>query len=149
MEAIIQKELRLLLDAYGADYDVVTVSEEHSHYRANIDTTNAPLLIGKNGSILDALEILLRQIVFEKTGERVFFTVDIDNYRKQKDDKLFERIDIKIQNMLQDKLPEMRLWPMMPLMRRMIHTYIASKYPQITTESIGTSFEKVIVLKWK
>lgn len=137
METIIQKALKILLDKFGADYDCVTVTEESGHYRANIETPDAGRLIGKNGAILNALQILLKNILFHQNAEKLFVTVDVDNYRKDQDEKMLTRVRNTIEMMKEQNLGEIKLNPMKPYLRRLVHLWIANNYPELTTDSEG------------
>jgi len=149
MEAIIQKALRLLLDQFGAQYDAVGVIEENGHYRANIETMETGLLIGRRGNVLMSLETILKHIIWEQTGEKVFFSLDVDNYRKDRDDKVIATVNEKIDFMKDRGLPELKFQPMNPYTRRMVHLYIASKYPELSTDSVGEGRNRAIKVFYK
>jgi predicted RNA-binding protein Jag len=76
METIIQKALKILLDKYGAQYDCVTILEESGHYRANIETPEPARLIGRNGAILSALQLVLKNILWSQNEEKAFVTFE-------------------------------------------------------------------------
>jgi len=149
METIIQKALKLLLDKFGAEYDVVTVTEDSGHYRANIETAHAARLIGRNGSVINALELFLKNILFEQTSEKLFFTLDVDGYKKAKEDALLAKVQKKIEWMKESNLGEMKLWPMAPKIRRIVHLWIASEYPELTTDSDGEGRERAVKVMYK
>jgi len=149
METIIQKVLRLLLDKFGADYDCITVHEESGHYRANIETSDPARLIGRNGSVLNSLQILLKNILWNQSSERVFVTVDVDDYRKSQEDRVLEKVEKTIEMMKEDNLSEIKLNPMSAYFRRVVHLWIASNFPDLTTESIGEKGARSIRVFYK
>ena len=149
MESIIQKALKLLLDKFGAEYDLVSVAEESGHYYANIETADASRLIGKHGQTVNALEMFLKQILFAKSEEKIFLTVDVDGYKKNRQKQLFEKVAAKIDWMKENALSELNLWPMGGGQRRMVHLWIADKYPDLTTDSIGEGRERAIKVFYK
>lgn len=149
MESIIQKALKLLLDKFGAEYDLVAVMEENGHYYANIETAEAPRLIGKHGQTINALELFLKQILFSKSEEKIFLTVDVDGYKKQRQAKLFEKVAEKIEWMKENALSELKLWPMGGAQRRAVHLWIANEYNELTTDSIGEGRERAIKVFYK
>ena len=149
METIIQKALKILLDKFGAEYDCVTVMEENGHYRANIETPDAGRLIGKNGAILNALQILLKNILFHQSSEKLFVTVDVDNYRKDQDEKVLARVKSTIEMMKDQNLGEIKLNPMKPYLRRLVHLWIATNYPELTTDSEGEGKYRAVKIIYK
>lgn len=150
METIIQKALKLLLDKYAYPYDCITVMEESAgHYRANIEADDAARLIGKKGNVLNALQLLLKNILWSQQGERVFITVDVDNYRQEQNEKIFERVEKTIDYMKQQNLSEIKLNPMRPATRRHVHLWIANTYPELTTDSVGEGRERAIRVLYK
>jgi spoIIIJ-associated protein len=149
METIIQKALKLLLDKFGSEYDCVTVAEENGHYRANIETPNAARLIGRNGATLNALQILLKNILWSKQEEKIFVTVDVDHYRKDQEDRLIEKVQRTIEMMKDRNLSEIKLFPMSSYFRRIVHLWIIQEYPEMMTESIGEGDTRAIKVFYK
>ena len=149
METIIQRVLRLLLDKFGAEDDCITVHEDSGHYRANIETSDPARLIGRNGSVLNSLQILLKNILWNQSSERVFVTVDVDDYRKSQEDRVLEKVEKTIEMMKEDNLSEIKLNPMSAYFRRIVHLWIASNFPDLTTESIGEKGARSIRVFYK
>lgn len=150
METIIQKALKLLLDKYGYDYDCITVAEEDSaHYRANIETDDASRLIGKKGMVLNALQLILKNILWSQNSERIYVTVDVDNYRQQQNEKIFERVQKTIDYMRGQNLSEIKLNPMRPATRRQVHLWIAKTFDDLTSDSVGEGRERAIRVLYK
>lgn len=149
METIIQKILKLLLDKFGADYYAVTIHEENGHYRANIETDSAGRLIGKNGAVLDALESFFKTMLFDQSGEKIFVTLDVDDYKKARQDKVLEKVAQKIDFMKESNVGEMKLWPMRAGLRRVVHLWIDANYPELTTDSVGEGRERAIKVMYR
>ncbi len=149
METIIQKTLRTLLDKFGAEYLCVTVAEEAGHYRATIETDEASRLIGRSGQTLNALQILLKNILWSQNGEKVFVTVDVDGYRKEQEEKVLAKVRHTIELMKERNLSEIKLHPMSPYFRRVVHVWIAAEYPEMTTDSIGEGDQRAIKVLYK
>ena len=137
METIIQKALKLLLDKFGAEYDCVMVAEENGHYRASIETPEASKLIGKNGSLLSAIQTILKVILWNQQEEKVFVTVDVDNYRGQQEDRVYEKVQKTIDLMREQNLSEIKLYPMRPYLRRLVHVWVANNFNDLQTDSVG------------
>lgn len=149
METIIQKALKLFLDKFGAEYDCVTISEENGHYCANIETTNAARLIGKNGATLASIQLLLKNILYTQSGENIFVTVDVDGYLKQQEDKRIALADRYV-NMMRDKnLAEIKLPPMKAFFRRIVHLHVANNYPELQSDSVGEGMSRAVRISYK
>ncbi|MCK5460658.1 KH domain-containing protein [Candidatus Gracilibacteria bacterium] len=149
METIIQTTLKLLLDKYGAEYDCVTISEENNLYRANIESTIPARIIGKNGDTLAAIQILLKNILFTQSKKNLFVSVDVDNYRKQHEDRIIEKAQKFIDIMKNENLAEIKLPPMSPYYRRIIHLWIVNNFPELSSDSIGEGTARAIRLFYK
>ena len=149
METIIQKTLKRLLDEFGADYVCVTVAEADGHYRANIETDHAAQLIGRNGKTLSSLQVLLKNILWSQNDEKTFVTIDIDGYRKEQEDKVISKVEKTIDLMRERNLSEIKLHPMSPYFRRVVHTWISSTFPELTTESVGEGANRAIKVLYR
>ena len=149
METIIQKALKRLLDEFGAEYLCVTVMEDNGHYRANIETDHAAQLIGRNGKTLSALQVLLKNILWAQNDDKIFVTIDVDGYRKEQEDKVLSRVEKTIDLMKERNLSEMKLHPMTPYFRRVVHTWISANYPELTTESVGEGAGRAIKVLYR
>lgn len=144
MESIIQKALKLLLDKYGVSYDCIRISDENEHYYAVIETMDPSHLIGKNGQTLNAIQTILKNILWNKQGEKMFVTIDVDGYRKEQYDKTYSKVKKSIDFMLDRNLSELTLYPMRPFDRRLVHLWIAEQYPELSTHSVGEGARRVI-----
>lgn len=149
METIIKQTLTLLLNAYGADYDVVGVSEKNGHYTANIESAFPGKLIGRGAMVLSSLQVLLKAMLWSKAGEKVFVTVDVDGYRAAQHQKTYDKVAAKIEEMKEENLPEMKLRPMRPGQRRIVHLWIAENYPELASEGVGEGAGRSVKIFYK
>lgn len=149
METIIQKALKILLDKFGASYDCIRIQEDNEHYYATIETSDPARLIGRNGATLNALQTLLKNILWSQNEEKFYVTIDIDGYRKSQYDKTFDKVARSIDMMKERGLGEMTLYPMKPFLRRLVHLWIADNYPELTTNSVGEGAKRAIRVLYK
>lgn len=108
------------------------------------------VLIGKNGQNLNALEHLVKIIVFRKTPadenfEQNAFLVDINGYRKSRAHYILEVARNAARRVVDSQKAE-ALIPMNPYERRLVHTELAS-LKEIQTESIGEEPRRRVVIK--
>jgi len=149
METIIQKALKLLLDKFGTEYDCVTVTEENGQYRANIECATPARLIGKNGETLSAIQTLLKNMLFAQNKENLFVCVDVDNYRKDQEDRMTQKAEKFIDTMKERNLGEVKLPPMPPYFRRVVHMWILNNYPELTSDSVGEGRARAVRVFYK
>jgi len=65
--------------------------EETESLIVNIKTKEANIFIGKQGTVLSDIQLLLRKIIKKKTEKDYFLNLDIDDYKKYK-------VDVKIES---------------------------------------------------
>lgn len=117
----------------------------------NIFTRDAKMLIGRQGTTLHALEHLIHAVVAKRlsrenpTEERVFFSVDVDDYKRNR--------QYQLKQMIKDLVSEMKLSgksttlpPMSNYERKFVHMYVQEQFPHVTTSSMGTDPNRYIQL---
>lgn len=149
MESIIQKAIKRLLDKFGAEYDCVTVSEENGHYRANIECEAPARLIGKNGDTLNAFQTLLKNMLYAQNKENLFVTVDVDHYRKAQEDRMIEKAQKYIDALRDKGLSEIKLPPMNPYFRRVVHMWVLHTFPELQSDSVGEGPKRAVRVFYK
>ncbi|HNS71152.1 MAG TPA: R3H domain-containing nucleic acid-binding protein [bacterium] len=121
--------------------------EETGNYKVDIQGNNLNFLIGYKGESLNALQSILSLIALKKTGQLSIITIDINNYKGKKIEKILEIAKSSI-----DKVrffeKEIALPPMNPWERRQIHVLV-SDYPDIESESVGEGLARRVILKPK
>ncbi len=104
-------------------------------------------LANRNEEVLEAIETIIRKIIFKKTKEIVPVYFDFNNLKKKKEEKLREivrKIALKVSRTKEEiTLPKMNSYQ-----RRIVHLEIA-QYPDLQTESIGEEPERRVVIKYR
>jgi len=106
-------------------------------------------IIGRQGTILYALEFLARQAVFKKLGAsaRDFrFIIDIDDYRRKREWYLKETAKQAATQAKRTEQP-VTLEPMPSYERRVVHAYIQNNFQDMSSESVGNDPRRRIVIK--
>ncbi len=107
------------------------------------DENDQNLLIGKHGKNLNAFQSLVNGIMFHKfKKDAANILVDIENYRKKRNQWLVEMAEKKAYKVLQNKEQEI-LVELNPYDRRVVHTSIKN-IKGVETISIGNSYLKKI-----
>ena len=104
-------------------------------------------MIGYRGESLDALQTLVGLILFKQTGDWSRVLVDINDYRKGKQDKI-EQITKSYIDKVRFFGKEVEMSPMSPTERRQVHVFV-SAYDDIISESVGEGSSRRVVLKPK
>ncbi len=105
------------------------------------------VLIGKNGSTIEALQTIIRQILHNETKEFIGIILDVENY-KEKRVKNLEYLAKKVAREVKETKVETKLDSMNSYERRIIHSTLSeNKY--VYTESVGEEPNRCVVVKPK
>lgn len=145
IKEVIESNLKKIFSLIGIKPEYSIEVDEEDVYNVKISGDNLNFLIGFRGQSLEALQILLKLIVFRKTEQQIVLSIDINNYKDQKSEKLQEMARGFI-----DKVrffeKEIELSPMNPWERRQIHMFVA-EYEDVISESTGEGENRRVVLK--
>ena len=112
-----------------------------------IYSDNDALLIGKNGKNLQALSVIVHQIIKKEINHEYKFLLDVNSYREKRD-HILERLARKIAKEVVDTQIEVKLDSMNSYERRIIHS-ILSNNKYVYTESVGEEPNRCVVVKPK
>lgn len=110
----------------------------------NVKTKEASIFIGKQGLVLGDIQLLLRKIIKKKTDKDYFLNLDIDDYKRYKEDYLREIAQNTANEAVRDKQEKELLMPS-PFDRRIVHLEL-SKRIDIKVESTGEGENRKIVI---
>ena len=114
--------LEELLDIADLDGDIDTFSEGG---RAHVSiVTDAEILVGRNGEVLEALQELARLAVMTETGHRSRLMLDVAGHR----DKRRKELEILAKDAIAEVVDTgepVRLSPMNPFERKIVHDSVA------------------------
>ena len=123
------------------------VNENEDIIKVVLISNNNPILIGKDGKNIEALQLLLRNSIKNQIGIDIKVNVDASNYKKKKEE-YFEREIKKILKEVQKTHMETKLDPMNSYNRRLVHN-LASKFKNIKTESVGEEPNRYTIIKYE
>ena len=101
----------------------------------DIEGEDLGLLIGRRGQTLASLQYLLNLIAAKQLGKRVAFGVDVDGYRRRREEALVS-LAKRTASRVRQTGRSVTLEPMPPNERRIIHITLAED-PNVITVSIG------------
>lgn len=99
---------------------------ERNIYRVTIKTPDSKLLIGVHGQTLDLTTHLLSRMIEKQHQKTVVVHLEINDYLKSKDERLYRYIDTKIAEAIQSG-EEIILSSLTGYERKKVHAYIADK----------------------
>ena len=123
------------------------VRENEGIYNVLLVTDNNPIIIGKDGRTIDAIQLLIRQALTTQVGKNIKVIVDASDYRNNKQ-RNFEREIKKIAKEVLKTRVEAKLDPMNSYNRIIVHSLLAD-YENIETESFGETPNRYVVIRYK
>lgn len=123
------------------------INENENIIKVILVSENNPILIGKEGKNIEALQVLIRNSIKNQIGIDVKVNIDASNYKKKKEET-FEREMKKIIKSVLNTHIEVKLDPMNSYNRRIVHN-LASNYKNIKTESVGEEPNRYTIIKYE
>lgn len=133
----------------GYDVAVENITKERKNLVVRLSSNDSPIVIGKHGKNLDALQLLANTFVSNKGFPYIRVLLDCENYRVRREESL-----VRLAYETADKVAMYRrsilLEPMNPYERRLIHTTL-NDVGDIETKSEGEGvYRRVRVsLRWR
>lgn len=148
LDLIADTAIELLRDMLGFfDASEADIDEyEGAEGELILDVSNADLaiLIGRHGKTLEAFQYMFTVLINHRLGFRYPIVVDIEGYRNRRNQKL-ESMARSYANRALSRGCEVRLHPMKPYERRIIHLTLHNM-TGITTHSEGTEPNRYVVI---
>jgi len=110
----------------------------------DIKSEDDKLLIGKKGKTLDALQYLVNLMVHRHLGDKLEITLDISNYRAQRQQSL-RNLALKLSRKVKNTGKPAVVAPLGPHDRKIIHMTLKND-PSVRTLSRGNGFFRKIVI---
>jgi len=133
-----------LLDALDLPGDL-RISVQEAHAEVEVIGLGEGVLIGRRGQTLDAVQELVRTAMQRRFERRSRVLIDVDGYRARRMEKLLERAEEAVQEVLDSGEPQ-RLEPMDAIERRLVHQAVAA-HEGVTSHSHGREPARRIVIE--
>lgn len=140
----IKEFLEELLNNMGIKANFETKVRDDVIY-IKIYSDNNPILIGKNGNTLKALETIVKQKLNADLNIRPRICLDIENYREKQQSRL-ERMARNLAKEVVKTNIEVELENMNAFNRRIIHNALTN-FKGVKTESVGEEPNRHVVIK--
>ncbi len=136
-----QEYLTNTIQAMGVDITTESTVEE-SVIRININSKRNPVLIGKSGRTLQALNELTRLAVSNKFRHRYRILLDVGGYKEDRYSRIAYLAKRAAEEVVRTKYP-VQLDPMTPDERRVVHNVLTG-WKNIKTESSGEGSNRAV-----
>lgn len=144
--SIVQQETENLLKLLEITGTVRVEKEEESFF-ITIETEENALLIGKHGNTLSSLQTIISLMIAKKLGEFVRITLEIGNYRKEREDYLNDLV-LRLKEDVVATGFDKSIRGLKPWERRLIHMSLQNDQ-EVATQSEGEGRDRVLVIKKK
>lgn len=145
-EEKIQEFLSEVCSKMNVKIERMDILKDGEFIKVNLFGKNTYQLIGKDGEVLDALQFLTGIIVNRgaPAEESVRIILDCQNFRKKKEERL-RRLALSLADKVARSKRSIKLRPMTPYERRIIHTTLQN-HRFVTTYSEGEEpYRKVVI----
>ncbi len=132
-----------VVDAMGLHL-TATAEDEADGIRINLSGDDGTVLTRRQGEALQALQQIVGSAFRpERTDDRRL-VVDCNGYRRDKDAELLQ-MAIFLAGKAKDTGLAQEMGPLNPYERRIVHMAVEG-VPSVSTESIGDTFEKIVII---
>lgn len=122
----------------------INVKADDSRVYVSIEGKDSGTIIGKRGQTLDAIQYLTSLVVNKGKEDYIKVVVDAENYRSRREEVL-EKLAIKLANKVISKGRLVRLEPMNPYERKVIHATLQDDDRIITRSEGQDPYRRVII----
>lgn len=145
-ERIIDAAKNFLREVFAAmELDVtIEVEELAEGVKLNLSGKGLGVLIGRRGQALDALQYLLNLAVNRKVEDKIFFTLDVEDYRRRREEALIKLAKSVAERAIKTRR-EVRLEPMSRHERKIIHT-VLQENDRVETHSTGEDPYRYVIV---
>lgn len=146
-ENFVAENVKEIIEELGVSA-VAEVSRTNDTFSVDINSEDSSLLIGKYGANLESLQFILAVRIKTLTGKDDFeLLVDVDGWRKQKEEKL-QKLALSIAEKVDSTGKPEPIFNLKASERRIIHMVLSSN-PKVTTVSEGEGIDRHLVIKPK
>ena len=140
----IKNYLKEITDLMGLKVQL-EVQKRENFIKVNMICDNNAILIGKNGRTMSSLQVLIRQAVQTKCGQRINIILDASDY-KEKQQRNIERLAIRLAKDVRKTGVEVKMDSMNSFERRLVHNKLTD-FKGVTTISEGEEPNRRVVIK--
>ncbi len=145
---LIKSEAEELLKKIIDKYEV-EVSEDEEVYHVTIKTEDeAPVVIGRHGETIKAIQKILEVVLYKKLGESAEILVNVNDYREKQKERLEQLAERFVQKTKEIKSASY-MRGLSSYERKLVHEYVVQNYPELTSYSTGEGKDRRLVVDLK
>ena len=141
-----EKYIKDVVGALGVGEAKTSASLQGDIIHISLDCDHNPILIGKNGSTLQALNEITRLAVSGKFRKRYRILLDIGDYKNAKYSRVASLARRTAKEVQKSKV-DVKLSPMPSDERRIVHN-VLTNFSHISTESSGEGRNRAVTIKY-
>ena len=140
-----EEYIRSTLKALGVESETESENDE-GIIKISIDSDSNPILIGRGGKTLQAINEITKLAVSAKFRKRYRILLDVGGYKEDKYDRIAHMAKRVAKTVLRTHV-DAALDPMTPDERRIVHNAL-SDWEHIKTESSGEGADRAVTIKY-
>ncbi len=127
----------------------VEVADDGGIFQVIIKTDEeVSTVIGRHGETIRAIQKILEVILYKKFNERVEILVNVNDFREKQKERL-ETIGKEYAEQTKSTGTAGYIHSLSSFERKLIHEFITTNYPELTTSSVGEGRERQLVIEVK
>jgi predicted RNA-binding protein Jag len=126
MNEAIDNQVRSFFSGLGIVIEDITITHVDTDIHVRVQTPDSALMIGMHGKNLEAFQHILSRIVESTVGGHVHLHLEVNDYMKAKDERLFKFLDSKIE-FVTSTSKSSRVPNLTSYERKKAHSYISDK----------------------
>ena len=138
--------LKDVVKEMGLEVDVTAKMGKEALY-LNIEGKDSGTIIGKRGQTLDAIQYLVSLVVNKDQSKYTRVVIDAENYRAKRE-RTLEALAYRLANKVWKSKRSVRLEPMNPYERKVIHATLQN-HPHVITRSEGEDPYRRVIIELK
>ncbi len=148
-EQVIKAAEKFLQDVFATMKLEVTIEVQDAEDGClfNLSGKGLGVLIGKHGQALDALQYILNLAVNRKHDEKIYFTLDVEDYRNRRAEAVTKLAKSVAERAIKTR-KEVKLEPMSRHERKIIHTVLQDNN-RVETHSAGEEPYRYVIVSPK
>ncbi|MCS7253404.1 MAG: RNA-binding cell elongation regulator Jag/EloR [Armatimonadota bacterium] len=143
-ELILKGVVKNIVERMGATVIVEEPVEKEGAFYINIGGADAGLIIGRNGATLDAMQVIVSEIVRKRCNSSVLIWVDADRYRERRWEQV-RKMALEAMQRAKAERRRIRLYNLKAAERRIVHLTLQNN-PDVITYSEGEEPNRVLVI---
>jgi predicted RNA-binding protein Jag len=148
MEEKIHSLVEKFFHGLGIVFTELVVEVQDQDIQVSLQTPDSAILIGMHGKNIEVFQHLLSRMIEKLHGQFVHVHLEVNDYMKTKDERLFRFLDNKIQFVVStgksSKIPNLNAYE-----RKKAHHYISERAINgLSTHSEGDSDARILCLEY-